>query len=156
MRFASSTRVGSSQPAVIVRKIGASPGGLTTGSSAPTINRIALPSWEKSDRCIISNLQVALQCMLRLQPVGRFVTRLPATFFKEPASHFTDNRLRTAFCPATSISSLLCPLKLQICWIAKTFHIVPSIMSFFYNILAGRLWRCSKVLLNVRFRARKS
>jgi hypothetical protein len=48
-----SARVNSSQPGVILKKIGASPNGLTTGSRAPTISRIAPVSWPKSDQIIV-------------------------------------------------------------------------------------------------------
>src|ERR1017187_10842316 len=52
MRFARKARVDSSQPGVILRKIGASPSGLTTGSRAPIISRIAPKSWPMSDQII--------------------------------------------------------------------------------------------------------
>jgi len=77
----------------MVGKIGASPSGLTTDSTAPTINKIATASWEKSDRCVISNPQVAPYFTLRLQPVVQIVTRLPSAFFKKPISLFTDKDL---------------------------------------------------------------
>src|ERR1017187_9674654 len=56
MRFARKARASSSQPGVIRKKIGASPSGLTTGSNAPTIKRIAPVSWPKSDQIIVSPL----------------------------------------------------------------------------------------------------
>jgi hypothetical protein len=44
--------VGSSQPGVILKKIGASPSGFTTGNNAPMISRMAPISWSKSDQII--------------------------------------------------------------------------------------------------------
>ncbi len=47
---ARSRRVASSQPCVRFRKIGTLPGGLTTGSSAPTISSTACSSCTMSDQ----------------------------------------------------------------------------------------------------------
>ncbi len=55
MRFARSARVDSSQPVVILKKIGASPSGFTTGSRAPTMSRTVPLSLLKSDRIIGSS-----------------------------------------------------------------------------------------------------